>query len=183
MCVLHARAHSCRVEHNYERFYIMEGPVHTDIPEEKTYHMQWKLPQGLSCTHCVVMLTWWTAQHCAYPDCPREVCGYYADGLNLLVRPDKTTPYPTCERFEPLPDTPPQVRLLQLQPVFCTNMCHLHPPFCNSCCVGKNMWLNEKLEGRARYIRSYPHMLRIQAQVHCGSGRGMKSYHALLASR
>lgn len=111
---------ACSVEHNSERWYIQSGSKvenKTDIDEvvayrasdESKFTVGWKLPEGLTCEHCVVMWTWWSAQHCVYSDCDPAICGDYAKGLNTIVRPNEVDPSPECQSLTPPFGQAPQV--------------------------------------------------------------------------
>ena len=59
----------------------------------------------------MLQCTWWTAHHCTYP-CDRELCGWYADRHNFIVRPeDDTHEYPICDTMVPEFGERPQVLL------------------------------------------------------------------------
>ena len=98
------------MEQNNERYYMMTGGVQTEEKPD-VYDINWQLPAGLSCDHCVLQCTWWTAHHCTYP-CDRELCGWYADRHNFIVRPeDDTHEYPICDTMVPEFGERPQVLL------------------------------------------------------------------------
>jgi hypothetical protein len=63
----------CRVEHNSVDWHIMSKSV--DKPTQRNpewYTIDLKLPEGVTCEHCVLQWTWWTAHHCVYP-CDKKV--------------------------------------------------------------------------------------------------------------
>ena len=55
-----------------------------------------------------VQWTWWTAHNCVYP-CEKEVCGFYADKKNKIVRPDATWDMDDCETKYPVKGQKPQM--------------------------------------------------------------------------
>lgn len=116
-------AEKCRVEHNNPRWYIMtdessrvHDPENADKPRGHTFSWSWHLPVGLTCEHCVVQCTWPSHTHCTFP-CEREVCGWYADQYNHIMRPERQSNYkfktPFCEAgLNPAPGQAPQVQNL-----------------------------------------------------------------------
>lgn len=92
-----------------DRWYIMSE----DNPEQggqDNYLTKRKLPEDLSCEHCVLMWTWYTAHLCTFP-CEREQCGFYADRYNWIVWPGDERQVRECEHgFTPARGERPQVR-------------------------------------------------------------------------
>lgn len=122
------------VEHASNRSYILTGYDDTKQPSlEWTSH--WQLPDGLTCEHCAVSCTWWTAHGCMY-DCDREVCGFYADRQNPFKRYKGSELYnqpvdKMCDTLWAEPLKLPQVRLYLALRSF-VPQCNVHRP------LGKN---------------------------------------------
>ena len=66
-----------------------------------------KLPDGVTCEHCVMQWTWWTGHNCAY-ECDPAICGTYSERRNP-VKPEVTWQYPMCETKYPKPGQWPQM--------------------------------------------------------------------------
>lgn len=97
------------VEKDSEQWHIMTRTIDDPSPQRpESYFMDWKLPEGLSCEHCVVQWSWWTAHNCLYP-CEKEVCGFYADLRNYVVRPDAEWDMKYCETKYPVKGQQPQM--------------------------------------------------------------------------
>ena len=53
------------------------------------YHINWQLPAGRTCNHCVVSCMFVTAHICASAlGCDENVCGMYHNGENTWGWPD-----------------------------------------------------------------------------------------------
>lgn len=97
------------VETGSERWYILTSTIESpNTRQPEKYSMTWQLPPGLTCEHCVVQWSWWTAHRCTFP-CDKAVCGFYADGLNKIALPHKTHPLEQCASLSPGPGEDPQM--------------------------------------------------------------------------
>ena len=77
----------CRVEHDSDRAYIM-GPIPDPKPDDSLpdaedrageYHIDWKLPEGVTCDHCVL-------QVCCIPVCVQHMIVLWGYPLSLPIR-------------------------------------------------------------------------------------------------
>ena len=82
----------CSVDRNYERWYI-QAEYRLG---KQMWGSQWKLPEGLTCEHCVVSCSWYTAQHCSIP-CDEALCGpKYSNRQNEFGRRGQNFRYKPC---------------------------------------------------------------------------------------